>query len=420
LLALEKQEAAFLFYFALPMNTASVIAQSEETISPVEEQLESTVEKSAANQKEFPRSYNYTMLSQSQVEVYSLTSDFNYRVQVGAFKQFPSVYLAKKYKLNAKKLKYKDLSVFYAGDFKSFEAINYVLDDVRAKGYKDAFIICYINGKVCSSVQAQDAVKKNKELYTKYLDAAKFELLGLKSGKSYYDIYPKEQEETAKKEVATQSTSTKVTVTKTGITGQVGLAFYVQLGSFSKPEVPAIFKAYMPLSIVKKSSGTYGILKGPFANYNEALSEQNDLKSKGLKDAYIVSYKDGKAVELNKAIKMQNTAAKATTTKTEVSENAVNETAKSSGKIAYRLQVAAYKGSIPADLQKKLDLVAQSKPVEKFLQKDGLTIYTVGYFTNYKSASAARNELKKYEINDSFVVAFRGDEKITLSEAKNK
>ncbi len=397
LLAIEKQELAFLFYYAIPESSATVIAKSEETVTPIEEQLESTVEKPAANQKEFPRTYNYSVLKQSQVDVFSLTSDFLYRIQVGAFKRFPSVTLAKKYKLSSKKLKYKDLNVYYIGDFKTFEAINYALDEVRAHGYKDAFIICYVNGKLCSPAQAQNSVRKNKALYTKYLDAAKYELLGLKSGKSYYDIYAKP--------VVKEKKAPVVNKVKSNIEGQRGLAFYVQLGSFSKPVVPASLKAYMPLLVVKKKAGLYGIVKGPYNDYSGAQKYQKTIKAKGQKDAYIVAYKDGTHIELHKAINMQKKVVK--------EPAVVNNTS-----VAYRLQVAAYKGAIPSDLQKKLDVIAKTKPVEKFKQKSGVTIYTVGYFTNYKSASLAKNELKKYQINDSFVVAFRGNEKISLAEAK--
>lgn len=410
LLALEKQESAFLYFYAMPETTEAIIAETEEVVSPIEEQLESTAEKTVAGQAEFPRSYNYSALKQSQVDVLSLTSDFTYRVQVGAFKTFPSLALAKKYKITPKKLNNSDLSVFYAGDFKSFEAINFVLDEVRQKGYKDAFIISYINTQLCSPVQAQNAIKKNKDLYSKYLDVAKYELLALKGNKSYFDIYKAETKEAPAK-IEQQSVEEKIGGNT--LENQKGLAFYVQLGSFSKPDVPATLKSFLPLTVSKKKSGLYSMLKGPFGTYSDAQNFEKTVKKNGISGAYIVSYKDGKPLELFKAIEED----KKNENKTAVASTENKNTA-TSEKIAYRIQVAAYAGAIPSDLQKKLDLVAQSMPVEKFKQKNGVVLYTVGYYTTYEMAQKAKNDLSKFSINEGFVVAFKGDEKIDLSEAR--
>jgi hypothetical protein len=57
-------------------------------------------------------------------------------------------------------------------------------------------------------------------------------------------------------------------------------------------------------------------------------------------------------------------------------------------------------------------------PVEKFKQKNGVVLYTVGYYTTYEMAQKAKNDLSKFSINEGFVVAFKGDEKIDLSEAR--
>ncbi len=402
LLALEKQEKAYLFHFAIPDKRETIIADKETELNTEEEQLEVQAEKpSAGKSKIYPRSYSYSMLKQSQVDVYALTSDFVYRVQVGAFKRFPSISLAKRYKIISKKLRYKDLKVYYAGDFKTFEAINYILDEVRAKGYKDAFIVCYVNTHLCSPAQAEKTIKSNKKLYTKYLDYAKYELPNLKKGKSYFALYPTLKKSTKPK----HPPLVKKTNQKTSVRGT---AFYVQLGAFSKSIVPKSLKKYEPLFVVKKTNGLYTYLKGPFDNYKQAKTKEAEIKKQGFKDAYIIAYKDSKEIALYKAIKLSTN-----TSSTKASYL-------NSKKVVYRLQIAAYKGEIPKNFQQKLKQIAKTKPVENFKQANGLTIYTVGYFTNYESALKAERELTKYKIKQSFVIAFIGDKRISLREAKKK
>jgi hypothetical protein len=77
------------------------------------------------------------------------------------------------------------------------------------------------------------------------------------------------------------------------------------------------------------------------------------------------------------------------------------------GTIIFSVQVGAFQGSLPADQADKL-LQLAGLGLTKHIEKDGLTVYTVGEYTNYTCANLLSEELVKDGFKESLIVTYTG------------
>lgn len=80
-----------------------------------------------------------------------------------------------------------------------------------------------------------------------------------------------------------------------------GVVFKLQVGAFEKVKLPEDLKDAKNLATEDKSN-VQKILLGKFQDYDMAKKFQGYLKEMGLKDAWIVSYRDGLRVPIEEAI----------------------------------------------------------------------------------------------------------------------
>lgn len=87
-------------------------------------------------------------------------------------------------------------------------------------------------------------------------------------------------------------------------------------------------------------------------------------------------------------------------------------TAKPKG-IYFKVQVGAFRNPIPQDLFKEF------VPITGETTNNGITRYTVGYFTQFKTADDAKREIRGFGemYKDAFVVGFKDGERISVAEA---
>ncbi|MFB6257276.1 MAG: SPOR domain-containing protein [Flavobacteriales bacterium] len=93
---------------------------------------------------------------------------------------------------------------------------------------------------------------------------------------------------------------------KSGEKGSSGTAsgsnyFSVQIGAFGEKKSPSYFKSRYGLESDEVNSyregGLYKYITGRFGTYDQARKEKKRLRSKGLKGAFVVGFKDGNAVK---------------------------------------------------------------------------------------------------------------------------
>lgn len=84
-------------------------------------------------------------------------------------------------------------------------------------------------------------------------------------------------------------------------TMEKGIVFKLQVGAFEKVKLPDDLKDAKNLA-TENNSNVQKILLGKFRDYDMAKKFQGYLKEMGIKDAWIVSYKDGVRVPIDEAI----------------------------------------------------------------------------------------------------------------------
>jgi len=86
-----------------------------------------------------------------------------------------------------------------------------------------------------------------------------------------------------------------------GAVAQKGVVFKVQIGAFKKKDISK-FAENNPSFEVDSENGTLRYTIGAFVDYWEADTFKKYLREMGVKDAWIVAYKDGKRVPIKQVL----------------------------------------------------------------------------------------------------------------------
>lgn len=85
-----------------------------------------------------------------------------------------------------------------------------------------------------------------------------------------------------------------------------GVIYKIQLGAFGKPVPASTFKGLTPLSGEKLPNGATKYYAGLFRQYAKADDALRKIHEYGFKDAFIVSFHNQKAINLNRAKQIEN------------------------------------------------------------------------------------------------------------------
>lgn len=171
----------------------------------------------------------------------------------------------------------------------------------------------------------------------------------------------------------------------------------VQVGSFSKYVPIGDFDDIKNVDAFIDNNGKVRYVVGSFALKHQAETLLRVLQESGYKDAYIV--------DVNKERRYHDRI---------ITVNNMSIKAKVRGKVHFRCQIGAFRDTIPREMAEKyvkVDGIIENKEGE-------LTLLSVGKFETYEEAANFKTELKEFDINDAFVVAYNYDTKIPLKKAK--
>ncbi|RMG79290.1 MAG: SPOR domain-containing protein, partial [Bacteroidetes bacterium] len=171
----------------------------------------------------------------------------------------------------------------------------------------------------------------------------------------------------------------------------------VQVGAFK--ELVPIREEFNDLKNVEAfidSTGTVRYVVGRFIHKNQALKLRDVIAQKGYPDAFVVNVNRPQTFS-EEIIIVDNISFKAHI----------------QGKVVFRVQVGAFRDSIPNHL---VNLYLQLEGIESYQDKD-LTLMLVGNFDTYEEAKAKKAEIQELGISDAFIVAFNKGHKIPLNVA---
>lgn len=299
---------------------------------------------------------------------------------------------------------------YLAGLFARFDDAATSRDIIRTMGYPDAFVVAYKNGVRITVGEALALLKSDNSLATTYSDL---------NNKTYISSGT-----TAA--IATTAAVTNAATTTAALSNPVsslnGLFYSVQVGVYARPITSAQLFEISPLYDEIMANGYYRYISGTYNSLQDAVAAKNTIVTKGVKDAFVVVYYNGKKISLAEAktLAASNTTQTTAANNTTVTSNntATNTTTTSENKnIVFKVQVGAYKKDVPTEIINQWLDVAVSNGLEHTVSETGLTIYTSGNFKDLKSANEYKNTLVTKGITDAFVVAFQGKEKIAVTKA---
>ncbi|MCX6180929.1 MAG: hypothetical protein NT150_03230, partial [Bacteroidetes bacterium] len=322
-----------------------------------------------------------------------------YTVQIGAFKNpIPQDLFKGISPVNGEQTKLGFIR-YTAGIFRSFKAASIARDKIRQMGYPDAFVVPFYNGQRISVDQANQITEKATQQQKNALTT----------------IEVREVEAISKVEVknitgATQTlplnTANEAKSVAVSNTGEV--YYTVQICVVSKPIVSGSPYDMQPLNLEKTTTGLYRYTTGKYKTFAEANARKAEVNAVGIKDAFVTAYRGGQRISVADA---QNGVTGATTTNVNTS-GASNQPATG---ITFKVQIGAYRNEVPVETT-TLFFKLPSK-VEYYKDADGVTIFTVGDFSNPEEARKLKDQVIAAGLGDAFLVAYQGKEKISVEKA---
>ncbi|MBI4947669.1 MAG: PD40 domain-containing protein [Bacteroidetes bacterium] len=339
-----------------------------------------------------------------------------FKVQIGAFKNDIPQDLFKGIKPITSENTQKGFERYTAGLFRKFETANNAKNQVKELGYRDAFVVAFFNGK---RISINDGLAKAKE-----------------AGENI-DAMDNGQQLMANGNPSTiiRQPSASDDATTTDVKSVSGLFYAIQIGAFSNPVSARQLYNLSPLNSERTDNGLIRYTTGRFDDEAKASREKNTITQKGITDAFVIAYYNGKRIDLNAAKEMIDAKGKDILVKdtqehpfvpsdTTTSESSAALLTTSSNKgIVFKVQIGAFKEQVPIAVANKFISIVK-RGIKTFKGENGLMVYTVGEFLEYESANNLKKELINEGLSGAFVIAFQDGKKMSAAEAldliKNK
>jgi len=386
-----------------------------------------------------------------------------FKVQIGAFRHTISGDKFKGVKPLSGETTDKGFIRYTAGMFTQFESADKAKRDIQAVGFKDAFVVAFMNGKRIPINEALAVASGKPGSKTHYIrdnnerdnpvppetavehPTDSTTASGLKtppaSDTQMHSV-------AANPVLPTVVTSNPAAIAKsTPVTSVSGLFFTVQVGVYSNPVSNEKLHGIQPLNTEKLDNGNLRYTSGQYADPLRAEEARRKIVELGVKDAFIVAYKDGKRVSATDLHKSSGEPAAprtspvtsppvrttgsdtpvpagvtsvpaATSDYTRFDSKNVEMVAPDSG-IVFKVQIGAFREQVPIDIANKFILLAK-RDIKNFKDENGLTVFTIGSVRKYEDAVFLKEEATAKGIPDAFILAYKNGKKITVAEAKGE
>jgi len=195
-----------------------------------------------------------------------------------------------------------------------------------------------------------------------------------------------------------------------------GIIYMIQLGAFSTPKAPGIFKGLTPLSCIKKeNSNLRKYFAGKFLQFSKAQKNLPIVKSKGFKDAYIVAFNNGNILPVKNAVKLESG-------KDKLPNVELTEGVEDDSQTANDLSIIyVLKGRVSLKDSLFIDKIKIELPesVELFLEnKDDAIIFIIKSFSTYENAFSLKGKLEAIVKKEIEIHAYFAENQIPLEQAR--
>ena len=226
-----------------------------------------------------------------------------YRVQVGAFrKPVPNEFFREFSPVSGDILP-NGLTCYMAGYFNNVNTASTAKNDIRTIGYKDAFIVAYCDGKRISFAEAKalEASGACVPLSDNELKIAVLESFPTPTIIETNTSSAQNQPDEVKPIVDVTYNQAPGAVEAVAVESLEALFFTVQVGVYNKPIKQEQLPGFTELFTSKSAKGQIRYSSGKFQSVDDAKTRRNEAVEKGVADAFIVAYYQGKRITIAEA-----------------------------------------------------------------------------------------------------------------------
>ncbi len=332
-----------------------------------------------------------------------------YKIQIAAFrKPIPPNTFGDIKPISAEKVSNSAFTRYMAGIFTTYNLANISKQKLRRKGYKDAFVVAYFNGKRITNAQAKAIIAEGRA----YTDSQ----LAISASKLKVASYGINQQEQQLAKANNPNDTGKPLSKELG--KNTDLVYSVQIGVFGGIRSSERLANAPDLFYDRTRKAYYRYFSGKYSSEQEAIAARNVIRTTGIKDAFVVVFYKSTKISLTKARKIaQNSSLNANSAEV---QNTVTTTAENNkNTIVYKVQLGAF-NSPRQGIQLKTIKDMSLNGIDTYINKSGLLIYTSGAYNSYLEAQNARNQIRAKGYTDVFIVAFENNKRISTRVARQK
>ncbi len=300
---------------------------------------------------------------------------------------------------------------YCVGLFKTFEPANMVKREIQKIGYKDAFVVAYLNGKRISLNEAYQMIK-GKENLSVYKNQSAKEISMLQTANIFPDRNASKAED--KDEIAFYGKQAMPAAPEVSQT----VEYSVQVGVYSNSKPQGIVSAISDLRIEQINDKLFRFSSGRYPDYASADLSRKKIIQDGIKDAFVIVYRNGNYEVVKDAALLSSNNKPAETNKSTSNTLDIKPVEKTSALI-YKVQIGAYKRNLPFNKIESY-LAFNARGITTQTDERGLHIFYVGSFDNFRNAEILRQEALKKGVTDAFVIALQNGKRVPISEEMKK
>jgi len=192
------------------------------------------------------------------------------------------------------------------------------------------------------------------------------------------------------------------------------ITFRVQIGAYKIVLSKDIFKGVPNVISFTSNDGFIRYFTGSYADYKQAVKQQNNMLLRGFEGSFVVAFKDGKKIGLYAAIRATNGQSPRQNTNRETTKPTEKKEVKAN--LEFVVQIGVYKENVPANVLAKMTKIGEV--VKEKISDSKLYRYNAGTFNNYAAANARLQEVKTAGFDDAFVKALLDAKQISIEKAK--
>ena len=199
------------------------------------------------------------------------------------------------------------------------------------------------------------------------------------------------------------------------------IEYSVQIGVYRNAEAPAAIASIQPLQTVPTKSNLYRFTSGRYVNRSSADSAKVQIIKLGVKDAFVVVYKNGVVLNNdNERLAVNNVKTKENINSVVTKNETNSESVSQSGQLIFKIQIGAFKNDVPYNMVESFLAVINKGISVKTDDQRGLHIFYIGNCITYNEASVLQTEIVSKGVKDAFIVALKEGKRIPITEEMKK